>query len=315
MFFGEGAGDEYQLTARFHGQSYADGALCPNDCSSHGKCSEGKCACQHNWGGVDCSFAVLTTALGRTYHFDLAETRIVLDFVDGSSQALDVQLLGSGQLALCYLEGPDGRSLVPGSEYWTLCKQLNSSITATEISTSTSRPVYLSCSASHKGTVALYVSASSTSHTDSVPAKDPSKFVILVGTLVPVGFVGLVIFGSVAYWKLCKNGARRQGRITANSSSAQAQREPSKTLVDLDLISSLLLYSTVTVRYSIDCAVCLDSFTPDTAVRQLLCGHVYHSECLSSLAARQQLCCVCKQEFDRKCDVSILTTHGEARDG
>ena len=31
------------------------GAICPEDCSDHGKCNKGKCSCESGFGALDCS--------------------------------------------------------------------------------------------------------------------------------------------------------------------------------------------------------------------------------------------------------------------
>lgn len=86
----------------------------------------------------------------------------------------------------------------------------------------------------------------------------------------------------------------------------------SKPALDLESMFATARYSSLVLRYLLDCPVCLESFLPETWVRQLHCGHVYHKECLEGLAEKQHVCCICKREFERKSGFSVLTTQGDA---
>lgn len=46
------------------------------------------------------------------------------------------------------------------------------------------------------------------------------------------------------------------------------------------------------------CAICLDVFEPNDTVRGLICGHVFHSDCLDPWLTRRRACCpICKRDY------------------
>lgn len=46
------------------------------------------------------------------------------------------------------------------------------------------------------------------------------------------------------------------------------------------------------------CAICLEAFEPSDIVRGLICGHVYHSDCLDPWLTRRRACCpICKRDY------------------
>ncbi|RKP32387.1 hypothetical protein METBISCDRAFT_21376 [Metschnikowia bicuspidata] len=59
------------------------------------------------------------------------------------------------------------------------------------------------------------------------------------------------------------------------------------------------------------CAICLDMFEAEDVVRGLLCGHVYHSDCLDPWLTWRRACCpICKRDYYKEASGS-----GEARAG
>lgn len=46
------------------------------------------------------------------------------------------------------------------------------------------------------------------------------------------------------------------------------------------------------------CAICLESFEDDDIVRGLVCGHVFHAECVDPWLTRRRACCpICKRDY------------------
>ena len=300
----DGSGSAYEIKTSFHSRAYADGELCPGQCSFHGDCSQGRCDCVHDWGGVDCSFGVLPVSLDRTYHFSLEASGTTLAYFDGNSGELDVNLYGGMNLTVCVLESDSGEYSIPSKDYYTYSHPLSMNAAKVTLKASASRPMYLSLIGTENDSVAMLLSVSGSG------SSAPDSTLILIGVLIPSSLVLLSGVGIISCIRMWRKREQRRVRVAARRSSVQ----PKSTKPDLDVVSSLLVYGTITVHYSTDCAVCLDAFQPETEVRLLACGHAYHSGCLENLAERQQTCCVCKQDFERKCDVSILTTQGDVRE-
>ncbi|KAH3678303.1 hypothetical protein WICPIJ_008853 [Wickerhamomyces pijperi] len=49
------------------------------------------------------------------------------------------------------------------------------------------------------------------------------------------------------------------------------------------------------------CAICIDTFEPEDQVRGLICGHVFHQECLDPWLTKRKACCpMCKRDYYMK---------------
>lgn len=54
------------------------------------------------------------------------------------------------------------------------------------------------------------------------------------------------------------------------------------------------------------CTICLDAFEPEELVRGLICGHVYHSDCLDPWLTRRRACCpMCKRDYYKENNVTV----------
>ena len=61
------------------------------------------------------------------------------------------------------------------------------------------------------------------------------------------------------------------------------------------------------------CCICLEMFEAEDVVRGLLCGHVYHSDCLDPWLTWRRACCpICKRDYYKE---DIASGGGEARAG
>ena len=142
--------------------------------------------------------------------------------------------------------------------------------------------------------------------------RDKSKIVyIVVGVIVPVLMILALLMGLILYFKKIDRNNRAMPRVPPRIRPIP-DSFLSKPALDLENMFATVRYSSLVLRYLLDCPVCLESFLPETWVRQLHCGHVYHKECLEGLAERQPVCCICKRDFEGKSAFSVLTTQGDA---
>ena len=298
---------EHELTGVFHGNWNVDGFLCPQNCSKHGLCFAAYCQCEGGWAGPSCSFPVAIARPDVIYQLDLRSGPTVLQCFDGFLQEIEVQMMdGDTPAKLCLLEAPNGGYLIPSQDYCSLCKDLPGRGNVAKFKLTHNLPVYISVSGNY--TAALMLST----HANS-PVASAQTF-ILVGVLIPscLIIVGVVVL--ILYFRVCRGGLEEPSLpapVVLNLPPPRGSKVP----LDLDVVSSATRYLEVSLRYSSDCPVCLDGFEPDSIVRQLPCGHVYHSPCLELLAVKQQICSICRSDFDtRRLEASMLTTQGDAHD-
>lgn len=79
-------------------------------------------------------------------------------------------------------------------------------------------------------------------------------------------------------------------------------RSPSDDHVHTELdASSLAATSNVKGELHFDsgsCAICLEVYEPEDTVRGLICGHVFHADCVDPWLTRRRACCpICKRDY------------------
>ncbi|CCH46578.1 RING finger protein [Wickerhamomyces ciferrii] len=63
------------------------------------------------------------------------------------------------------------------------------------------------------------------------------------------------------------------------------------------------------------CAICIDIFEPEDLVRGLICGHVFHQECLDPWLTKRKACCpMCKRDYYLKNENQDGDENGETND-
>jgi len=296
------SGSNYRLRATFHGSFHTDGSVCPQSCLSHGKCSAGKCECAAGWTGAYCLFKVTTVELGKEVTVLLeGETLAVQTQALTAVQVELVQVSAEFQMAI--LEGPRTDYAVPSEDYVSYRGNFDEESGDFALVLTRSPPLYVSVQRPTEGPVTLRFSkVEGTAHLDS--SADNSKLILVVGISAPAALV----FTVLSLMLICYCRVRHQSHQNTDPSPVlPLTHQKEMTLLALNFISSDVQFQAISCQYSDICPVCLEAFEPDTRVRQLPCGHVYHGDCLVNLACRQQICCVCKQTFERKLDQSMTT--------
>ncbi|KAM9892953.1 hypothetical protein OXX79_009669 [Metschnikowia pulcherrima] len=81
---------------------------------------------------------------------------------------------------------------------------------------------------------------------------------------------------------------------------------------DLDVLSSTGSSRVKTELHfdSGSCSICLEIYEPDDIVRGLICGHVFHAECVDPWLIRRRACCpICKRDYIKEEDTSGVTAN------
>ena len=296
----------YHLLATFHGQFHVDGSLCPLSCSNLGTCNQGYCDCGVKYTGAYCQYNVTQVYLNQNIAFNLQTTERLIELVTtGGKSTLEVEVTAATTtVTMAILEASLTGYLVPSPDYASQTYTLHPGDTSVSIPLKRSPPVYISIAGESKGEVTFrFSSPKGDSHSDS--STDTSRLVyIIVGVSAPVTLV--MAFLSVIILCYVRNHRRRSQPVEA---SPVLSLNPKKeiALLGLNFISSETPFHAIDCQFGDVCPVCLEGFEKDTLVRMLPCRHVYHSECLVNLACIQQVCCICKQTFDRKLDQSMTT--------
>lgn len=287
----------YRLKATFHGISHADGSLCPQSCSSHGSCSVGKCQCSPGWTGAYCLFKVDEVEIGQAVR--VGERALAVQ-TEGLTVVHVEVVQASSEFEIGVLEGPGGKYMIPSEDYASYREKLSAESRGFELILSRISPLYVSIWGK---TVTLRFSAvTGAFYLDS--SSSSSNLILIVGITAPAALILTIL----SLLLLCYCHIRRQTHPNTEASPVlPLTHQKELTLLALNFISSDVEFQAISSHYSDICPVCLESYEKETRVRQLPCGHVYHGECLVNLACRQQICCVCKQTFERKLDQSMTT--------
>lgn len=263
----------------------ADSLICMRNCSNHGVCVSGKCACDPGYGDSLCDLRVLDLSTDQSFVVTadqkwylqttdvLAGNTVKLEWSDGRPVILTknlgcrhfTELPNEWEYTDKYLANQShGSYYLPGSTpsctsigFWTI-----------RVSQSTLDPV------------AIYIH--STSSLNSSDGVDIMIIVIaVVGSLVGVAWIGFIS------WKVYRRVYRRHQALVTDYSSAALQKMkqicPSKPFSKLP--------STLSIN---PCPICLEDFTPKSIVRVLPCNHIYHQNCIDQWFVRNQNCCFCK---------------------
>lgn len=293
------SGGNYRLKGTFHGISHIDGTICPKSCSSHGKCSTGKCQCAAGWAGAYCLFPVKTVELNQAV---TVQRQDVLAVQTQGLTAVKVEFVqASTELQLAVLESPGTSYELPSEDYASYRGKFDEESEDFELLLTRYSPLYISVQTNDPVTL-RFSKAEGTSYLDS--SADNSKLILIVGISAPIALV----FTILSLMLLCYCRVRHQNSQNTDPSPVlPLTHQKEMTLLALNFLSAEVQFQAISCQYSDICPVCLEAFEKETKVRQLPCGHVYHADCLVNLACRQQICCVCKQTFEKKLDQSMTT--------
>ena len=250
------------------------------------------------WAGIDCSIPVSPFLLLQKKTITLTPPGTTVSLTEDPGGSLRVTLTPpQSDLRICFLEAA-GAYWVPGKDYWSWCGQWQDGEADLSVVVEGRVPVYLSLFTSRP-----IANATFTFHPDSSSSSDSLKdFSIVVCLTVPIVVVLVVLSVLSIYIRQ----ARRRRRIIPNV-RAQNRTLPDCGPQDLEVIKTAL-FECIEPKYHTECPICLDTFTADTWVRQLACGHAYHTLCLESLVTRQHICSICKRPFDVHSCFSLLNT-------
>lgn len=93
--------------------------------------------------------------------------------------------------------------------------------------------------------------------------------------------------------------------------------QPKHLLTQEDTVSlGLLLGGKAELHFdSGSCTICLETFEDDDVVRGLICGHVFHSECVDPWFTRRRACCpICKRDYYKEESLDGNTVREDTND-
>ncbi|KAF8003806.1 hypothetical protein HF325_001254 [Metschnikowia pulcherrima] len=133
------------------------------------------------------------------------------------------------------------------------------------------------------------------------------------------------LFPQLRYADWLNTGEDAVSESSSMSNEAQKAADPAHDVVevseqpacllhnhDLDVLSltGLLRVKTELHFDSGSCSICLEIYELDDIVRGLICGHVFHAECVDPWLIRRRACCpICKRDYIKEEDSTGATTN------
>lgn len=272
--------------------------ICARNCSDHGLCETGQCLCRDGYGDELCDVLLLNidqdqsliVSSGQIWYFQalsLQSRKVIFEWTDGFPSIMTKDR-GCGQ-----------RTALPSqyehTDWYIATSNEGSYAVHTEDSKCASQLWTFRVAQSTSDPVVLFVRRSEEETGDSV---DIMVIVIgVVGSLVGLAWIAFIS------WKIYARFHRKRV-VVADLASA--------SLLKMRKLCPKRRFRALSSPSEHPCAICLEEFTPQSEVRVLPCGHIYHEVCIDQWFLRNQSCCFCKMGIFQAKEASEMQVNDTA---
>jgi len=257
--------------------------ICARNCSGHGLCQAGQCLCRDGYGDELCDVLLLDleqeqsliVTSGQVWYLQVASLqnrKAIFEWTDGFPSIMTKN------------RGCDQRTALPSvyehtDWYVSTSNQGSYVVQSTDAKCTSQAQWTFRVAQSTNDPVVLIVRMSGE---ESGGAVDIMVIVIgVVGSLVGLAWVIFIT------WKIYAR-CHRKHVVVADLVSA--------SLLKMRKLCPKQRFRSIPSPSEHPCAICLEEFTPQSDVRVLPCGHIYHEVCIDQWFLRNQSCCFCKMD-------------------
>jgi len=239
-------------------------------------CVDGLCICEDEWGDVDCQAPLSSCKEGLYEQLQLERLSPTYFSIDCSEDIrLDIQK------ADCQLQLWTGDSLsfssLPNKFDFKEAFVIPHMVSSADLSLACQNNLLIALQ-SDKDCVAKV-------HWESETVTFEMKVILWVTVGISAGVILFWVFVIVI-----KQRVRQRPEATG------------KALGDLGVLNCPEVVFSVTQLESTTCSVCLDEIMGPDVVRVLMCGHVYHKQCIDVWLKIHKTCCLCKRDLSASQD-------------
>lgn len=106
----------------------------------------------------------------------------------------------------------------------------------------------------------------------------------------------MIVIARLIYLK--RKNAREEEFVVPDITEPGNITDIEKSVIqNLDQTAPPLNYDRIQTSGIETCAVCLDDFSTEDVVRKLMCGHIFHLNCINVWSKQNTTCCLCKHNF------------------